>query len=124
MGTSTHRSFAILVVMTFVAALTLGGCSPAAKNPGATTSTSRSALVPIKFSSLPHPTGISVCPHGYVWDAPANRASALCVPYAYLPGGTVARPNNDKACPAGAHLTMGPARCVSDNARTIVAPVP
>jgi hypothetical protein len=77
----------------------------------------------ITFSALPTPTGPSTCPTGYLWYAPANPASALCVPYEYLPGGTATSPNDDTTCPTGAHLTMGPALCVSDSAAEIVAPV-
>jgi hypothetical protein len=47
----------------------------------------------------------------------------MCVPYAYLPGGTLTDPNNNTACPAGSHSTVGPVLCVSDTASDIVAPV-
>ena len=124
-GVAMHRSLTILGLVACVAAITLASCSQGAKAPETTTtSIPKSALSPIKFSALPHPSGPSACPDGYVWAAPANPASALCVPYAYVPDGTLAHPNDDTACPAGAHLTMGPALCVSDKAPDIVAPVP
>lgn len=80
---------------------------------------------PIAFSALPSPTGPSTCPAGYVWDAPANPAGALCVPYAYLPGGTLADPNGNTACPAGSAMSTGPALCTetTDGTSYIVAPV-
>lgn len=92
-----------------------------------TTTTTRT-LPPIPFSALPSPTG-SRCPAGYDFVGVLGAASAMCVPYAYLPGGTSADPNDDTSCPPGSHVTMGPALCVSDQgannpSRKIVAPIP
>jgi hypothetical protein len=69
-------------------------------------------LPPIAFSSLPNPP----CPAGYTSYAPANPASAMCVPPAYIPAG-------GEVCPSGSTMTMGPALCVSDTDGDIVEPV-
>jgi hypothetical protein len=82
-----------------------------------------SALPPIPFAALPSPSGIHGCPVGFVWLSTANPASALCIPYAYVPGGTQVRPNGNTACPADSHMAMGPALCLTDDSHEIAAPV-
>lgn len=84
-----------------------------------TTKTPTQRLPSIPFSALPSPP----CPSGYDPDGVSGTASYMCVPYAYLPGGTLADPNNNTTCPTGSHSTMGPVLCVLDTAAEIVAPV-
>lgn len=68
---------------------------------------------PIPASSLPQPP----CPSAY------NTDGFMCVPYAYMPGGTAQHPNQNTACPPGSHKTMGPVLCFSDSEPDIVAPI-
>jgi hypothetical protein len=92
-----------------------------ATTPGTTITAPADALPPLNLGSLPVPSDYT-CPAGLYFLAPANRAAGLCVPYAYLVGGTASDPDNDTACPAGSLMSMGPVEC--DNDIGIVAPVP
>jgi hypothetical protein len=88
--------------------------------PAATAGPART-LPPLGIAELPSPSHYA-CAAGLYLLSPANQASAECVPYAYLPGGTPAHPDKDTACPAGSSMTMGPAECA--NAAGLVAAVP
>jgi hypothetical protein len=93
----------------------------AATTPGTTITAPAAALPPVSFGSLPVPSDYT-CPAGLYFLAPANQAVGVCVPYAYLVGGTASDPDNDTACPAGSLMTMGPVECGNDTG--IVTPVP
>jgi hypothetical protein len=93
--------------------------------PGAPCPSSKLPLSPeasvLPWSAIQFPAG--TCPAGYYFGETAGIAT--CVPYAYLPGGTPANPNNNTACPAGSGLKLTGTLCTQDaEPYDIVAPVP
>jgi len=97
-------------------------------NPGGPCPSSKLPLSPqasvIPWSSIQFPTGR--CVAGYYFGE--TNGTATCVPYDYLPGGTLGHPNNNTACPAGSALRvlkLTGTLCTEDAAPyDIVAPVP
>jgi hypothetical protein len=86
-----------------------------------TATTSKQALPPLNFETLPVPSHYT-CRAGLYFLSPANQAAGECVPYAYLVGGTASDPDKNTACPAGTFMTMGPVQC--DTETGLVTPVP
>jgi hypothetical protein len=88
----------------------------------ATTSTSEtvrpSALPPLPLSSLPN----GQCPAGYE-SGGTYVGGQLCLPYAYLLGGTAARPNNHTTCPGGSSPNVTHRECLDLSTAAWVAPV-
>jgi hypothetical protein len=98
--------------------------APTTRAPGTATAAASAPgrlLPPLPIADLPSPSHYS-CAAGLYLVSPANQASAACVPYAYLPGGTRAQPDKDTACPAGSFMTVGPVECTS--AAGLAAAVP
>jgi hypothetical protein len=95
--------------------------APATPTISTIVTTPKQALPPLDFQTLPVPSHYT-CPAGLYFLAPANQAVGVCLPYAYLVGGTASDPDNHTACPAGSFMTMGPVEC--DNQTGIVTPVP
>jgi hypothetical protein len=97
---------------------TPGGPCPSAKLP----LSSQASVLP--WSAIEFPAG--KCPAGYYFGETAGTAT--CVPYAYLPAGTPANPNDNTACPAGSGLKVAKLTgtlCTQDaEPYDIVAPVP
>lgn len=89
--------------------------------PITTTTRPTKPLPTLSIQALPVPTQL-VCPAGLYFLAPGNQAAGMCLPYAYLVGGTASDPNNNTACPAGSLMSMGPVVCSTDTG--IVMPVP
>jgi hypothetical protein len=83
--------------------------------------TPKQALPPLNPQTLPVPSHYT-CPADLYFLFPGNPAVGVCVPYAYLVGGTASDPDSSTACPAGSFMTMGPVEC--DNEAGIVTPVP
>ena len=94
---------------------------PSTTTPIAATTTPAGSLPALSVQTQPVPTHLA-CAAGLYFLAPANQASGMCLPYAYLLGGTASDPNGNTACPAGSLMSMGPVVC-SANAG-IVTPVP
>jgi hypothetical protein len=99
-------------------------CSiPGGPCPSATLPLSSLASV-ITWSAIEAPMG--TCPAGSYFGE--TNGTATCVPYDYLPGGTSAHPNGNRACPAGASLKAAKLTgtlCAQDaEPYDIVAPVP
>jgi hypothetical protein len=94
--------------------------SPATTASPATT-TPKQTSPPLNLETLPVPSDYT-CSAGLYLLGPANEAASVCVPYAYLVGGTASDPNNNTACPAGSLMTMGPVECDAETG--IVTPVP
>lgn len=123
-GSLARLTTSVLAVLCLFA---LGACSSGKPHAASATTTStpstapKQALPPLDLEKLPVPSHFT-CPAGNYFVAPANQAAGICVPYAYLLGGTASDPNNHTACPAGSLMTMGPVEC--DNETGIVTPVP
>jgi hypothetical protein len=119
----TTSALATLCIVA-LAACTSGGPQAASTTTTRTSTTNTApayALPPVSPGSLPVPSQYA-CPAGLYFLAPANQTVGVCVPYAYLVGGTASDPDNDTACPAGSFMSMGPVECV--NGTGIVTPVP
>jgi hypothetical protein len=97
---------------------TPGGPCPSAKLP----LSPQASVLP--WSARRFPAG--KCPAGYYFGE--TNGVATCVPYAYLPGGTPAHPDDNTACPAGSGLKAAQLTgtlCTQDaQPYDIVAPVP
>ena len=103
-----------------VLAVVLSACaSQHGARPGA--ASPKQALPPLNPQALPVPSRYT-CPADLSFLSPANLATGMCVPYAYLVGGTASHPDSSTACPPGSFMTMGPVEC--DNQAGIVTPVP
>lgn len=99
---------------------------PTTTQPSTSTSTSPTTgpmpkLPPINFETLPVPSDYD-CSAGLYFYAGTNQAEGMCLPYAYLIGGTESQSSNNTACPAGSVMSMGPVLC--DNKTGVVTPVP
>ena len=127
MSNWNHTPFTRSVLATLclfaLAACTSGKPQAAPTTPtrtSTTTTTPKQTLPDLNLEALPVPSHYT-CPAGLYFVSPANQASGVCLPYAYLVGGTASDPNNHTACPAGSLMTMGPVEC--SNGTGIVTPV-
>lgn len=84
------------------------------------TTTANQTLPTLSLETMPVPSHYA-CSIGLYFLSSSNQATGVCVPYAYLPGGTALDPNNFTACPAGSFMTMGPVECSSETG--LVTPV-
>ncbi len=118
-GTSTtarHATTATTRAPTTTGTTTTGTSTTGTSTTGTTTTSAPSGtLPPLSLEGLPTPSD-ERCPGGLTLVAPANQASGMCLPTAFVGGGT------DTACPAGSFMAMGPVLCL--DATGVVSFVP